>query len=70
MFEEAGAWILFRWTRGVVKHGVADVAIVADDFAGITLVLAIVTTETTRRRQVTDIVWVSLPVSLHFREKV
>ena len=70
MFEEAGAWILFRWTRGVVKHRMADVAIAADDFAGITLVLAVVTTETTRRRQVTDIVWMSLPIGLHFRKKV
>ena len=48
----------------------ADVAIVSDYLAGIAFVLAIVTTETTRRSQVTDVVWMSLPVSLHFREEI
>ena len=46
MFEGSRMWVLFDGTRGIVKHRVADVAVVADHFAGIALVLAIVTTET------------------------
>lgn len=49
MFEGSGVWILFDRARGIVKHRVADVAIVADRFAGVALVLAIVATETSRR---------------------
>ena len=46
MFEGSGMWVLFNRARGIVKHRVADVAIVTDHFAGVAFVLAIVTTET------------------------
>lgn len=70
MFEGPGVWVLFNRTRGVVEHGVADVAIVADHFARAALVLAVVTTETSGRYQMTDVIWVRLPVSLHLRKEV
>ena len=70
MFEGSGVWVLFGRTSGVVQHGVADVAIVADHSAVTTLVLAVVTPKTSGRSQVTDVVWMSLPVSLHLREEI
>ena len=70
MFEGSGVWVLFNRTRGVVEHGVADVAIVADDFARAALVLAVVTTESSGRYQMTDVVGMRLPVSLHLRKEV
>ena len=47
MFEGSTARILVGRPRGIVKHRVADVAVVSDYLAGIAFVLAIVTTETT-----------------------
>ena len=70
MFEGSRVWVLFDRARGIVKHRVADVAIVTDHFAGVALVLAIVTTETSGRLQVTDVIRMSLPVSLHLRKEV
>ena len=48
----------------------ADVAIISDFLAVITLVFTIVAAKTSGRSDVTDIVGVGLPVGLHFREKV
>src|ERR1044072_7100018 len=70
VFERSGSWILFRRARGIVKHLVADVAIVRDHLAGFALVLTIVTTETTRRRKVADVIWVCLPIGLHLGKEV
>jgi hypothetical protein len=70
MFEVPGSWILFGRARGIEEYHMTNVAVVADHLAGIALVLAIVTTETTRRYEVTDVVWMSLPISLHLREEV
>jgi hypothetical protein len=49
---------------------VTDVAIVPNNLSGATHVFAIVTTKTARGIEVSDIVWVSGPIRLHFREKV
>ena len=68
MFEGSGAWVLFDGARGIVKHRVADVAIVADHFAGVALVLAIVATETSTEIKMTDVVRVGLPIHFHFRK--
>ena len=48
----------------------ANIAVVADDFATTTHVLAVVTTKTTIEIKMADVVRVSLPVSLHFREEI
>ena len=70
MFERSGAGILIDGARRIEKHCVADVAIVADDFARVAFVLAIMTTETTGRDQMTDVVRMRLPVSFHLRKEV
>ena len=70
MFERSGAGVLLGGTRGIIENRVTDVAVVADHLARIALVLTIVATETTGRNQVADVVWVSLPISLHFRKEV
>lgn len=49
MFEGAAARILFRWARRIKERCVADVAVISDYFAIITLVLAIMATEAARR---------------------
>ena len=48
----------------------ANIAVVADDFATTAHVLAVVTTKTTIEIKMADVVRVSLPVSLHFREEI
>jgi len=52
------------------NHRVARITIFWYYLAISVHVLAIVATETSRRLQVTDVVWMSLPVSLHLRKKV
>ena len=48
----------------------ADSAIVADHFARVADVLAIVTAKTPREIKMTDIVRMRLPIGLHFRKKI
>ena len=48
----------------------ADVAIVANDFAGVTDVLAVVTTKTSGRIEMADIVRMSRPIRFHLGEEV
>lgn len=48
----------------------ADVAVVPNYLPRVTHMLAIVTTKTTRRIEVSDVVQVSGPIRLHLREKV
>ena len=48
MLEGASLHIPLRRRRRVVNHGVADAAIVGDDFAAVTDMLTIVTTEAAR----------------------
>lgn len=47
MFEGPGSWILLGRARGIEEHLMTNVAVVCDHFAGIALVLTIVTAETT-----------------------
>ena len=47
-----------------------DVAIVANHFAGAADVLAVMTTETTSRIEMSDIIRVSFPIGFHLREEV
>jgi hypothetical protein len=47
-----------------------DVAVIANHFSRVTDVVAIMTTKTSGRVEVSDIVRVSGPVRFHFREKV
>jgi len=48
----------------------ADVAVVANHLASVTDVLAIVTTKTSGRIEMTNIVWVSRPISSHLGKEV
>src|SRR5262245_4403163 len=57
MFEAGGARVLLGRTLGVRKDRVTEVAVVSDHLARVALVIAVVTAETTRRRQVSDVVW-------------
>ena len=52
----------------LTEQVVACVAILGDDFAVFTLVLAVMTTEAALRVKVSDIVWVCAPIDFHFRE--
>ena len=47
-----------------------DRAVVADYFARVADVLAIVTAKTPREIKMTDIVRMRLPIGLHFRKKI
>ena len=47
-----------------------DIAVVADDFARVADVLAVMTTKTTVEIKMSDVVGMSLPVGLHLREKI
>ena len=47
-----------------------DIAVVADDFARVADVLAVMTAKTTVEIEMPDVVWMSLPVGPHLREKI
>ena len=48
----------------------ADVAIVANQPTRVTNVLAVMTTKTAAEIKMADVIWMSLPVGPHFREKI
>jgi len=54
----------------IVDHGVTNIAVLGNHFAGVADVLAIMAAETAREVKMTNIVWVRLPVGLHLGEKV
>ena len=59
-----------RRIRGISQDGVTDIAVVADHFARVANVLTIVTAETTREIEMTDVVWMGLPVGLHLGKEI
>ena len=52
----------------LTEHGMAGVAVLADDFAICTLVVAIVAAKTSGKVEVPDVVVVRAPIELHLRE--
>jgi hypothetical protein len=54
----------------VVDHSVTDVAIVSNHLAFFTHMLAVMTTKTTGRVEMPDVVWVSFPICFHLRKEV
>ena len=70
MFEGSGLEILFRRRHRIVDHCVANIAIVANQFARVADMLAIVASEASRKIKMADIIRMRLPVSLHFRKKI
>src|SRR5882724_988112 len=54
----------------VIDHGVTDIAVVGDHFAVVADMLAVMTTEATRRIQMADVVEMCLPISFHLRKKI
>ena len=66
----SGLNILLRRRRRVIDHCVADVAVIANDFAGVADVLAIVAAEAAGGIKMADVVWMSLPISLHLWKEV
>jgi hypothetical protein len=49
---------------------VTDIAVISNGLAGVAYVLSIMTTEAAREIEMTDVVGVRLPVSLHLRKKI
>jgi hypothetical protein len=70
VFERAYARVFLRRSGGIKNDGVTDLAIVADHLAGIAAMLAVVTTKTSIRPQMADVIRMSLPVSLHLGKEV
>jgi len=70
MFKSASLNILFSRSSRVVEYRVADGAVVADHFARVADVLAIVTAKTPREIKMTNIVRMRLPIGLHFRKEI
>ena len=70
MLERTGFGIAFHRPGGVVENLMTNVAVVADDFAAIADVLAVMTTKTTGRIEMSNVVRMRLPVCFHLREKV
>jgi len=56
--------------RRIVKHRVADIAVVCDDLSGIAHVFSVVATEAAGEIEVPDVVRMRLPISLHLWEKI
>src|ERR1043166_7287026 len=70
MDEWTSPHVLLRWARGVINHRVADVAVVANYFAVLAHVLAVMATKAAGKIKMADVVRVRLPISLHLREKI
>lgn len=70
MLERSRLSILGRWPCGIEDDRVADVAIVSNNFTCIANVFAVVAAETTGEIEMSDVVWVCLPISFHFGEEV
>ena len=70
MLKGPGSGICFHRPGGVVENLMTNVAIVADDFAAIAHVLAVMTTETTGGIEMSDVVRMRLPVCFHLGEEV
>jgi hypothetical protein len=70
MFKSASLNILFSRSSRVVEYRVADGAVVADHFARVADVLAIVTAKTPREIKMTDIVRMRLPIGFHLGKKI
>ena len=62
--------ILNSRSARIVDHRVADIAVVSNDLACLTDVLAVMAAETALGIEVAGIVRMRLPVSLHLREEV
>ena len=54
----------------IINYGMANIAVVSNDLASTAHVLTVVATKTTIEIKMSDVVRVSLPVSLHFGEKI
>src|SRR5262245_50140144 len=70
MLKRSGSGILLGRTRRIVKHRVADVAIISYYLAGAADVFAIMTAETTCGSQVTDVIRMGLPIGFHLGKEI
>ncbi len=62
--------IFLRRPGRVVDNRVTHVAVISNDFSRLADVVAGMTSKTPRSIKVTEVVWMSLPIGLHLREKV
>ena len=70
MLERSSLHVCRSGAGRVVDHSMANVAVVPDNFAGATHVLAVMAAKASRRIKVADVVRMSLPVNLHLGKEI
>ncbi len=70
MFERSGRCCGSGRTGGIGQYAVTNSAVVAHHLTGVAHVIAIMTTKTAGKIEVSDIVWMRLPINSHLRKNV